>query len=220
MSYILDALKKAERERGIKQVPTLMTEHAPRTVHRNRIGAVLGILVVCIAMVAWLLLHSQKATIPPPQKSEFSSERPSGTTHTPEAPAASIQHAAPEKKPVESARRANQANAEGASIQPKAEEEDNQIPETVRNRLRSNASSAAPVSAQSQPASLQEALNKMTLSLLLFADTKAERMVFINGKKYAEGDYIDGIYLLESITLDGAILSYRGESALLRPKSK
>jgi hypothetical protein len=45
-------------------------------------------------------------------------------------------------------------------------------------------------------------------------------MVYINGNKYREGEYVEGSYLIERITEDGAILSFQGERALLQPKSK
>jgi len=60
----------------------------------------------------------------------------------------------------------------------------------------------------------------MNLSVLLYSDTPADRIVFINGRKYGEGDHIDGKYLIESITLEGAVLSYQGERAVLRPRQK
>ncbi len=74
--------------------------------------------------------------------------------------------------------------------------------------------------AQEKPVTLTDALGKMKLSLLYYSDEKTERTVFINGRKYREGDYVEGIYLLESITLDGATLSYQGERAILRPLPK
>ena len=39
-----------------------------------------------------------------------------------------------------------------------------------------------------KPATLKEVLNEMTLSILLYDEDKAGRMVFINGRKYVEGD--------------------------------
>ncbi len=60
----------------------------------------------------------------------------------------------------------------------------------------------------------------MTMSIHFFSENKAERLVFINGKKYIEGDYVEGIYLLESITPEGAVLSYEGERAVLKPGNK
>jgi len=261
MSYILDALKKAERERGIKQVPTLMTDHAPPAGHQNRIWAILSTLVLCAAVVAWYFMHSQKTIIPPPastpehdqimqksetspkatsaidsgvptpvpslnppapQKSEPSPGRPAGTPAMSETQTAPVSRSALQKRLAESALQGTQTNEAEVPIPPteEQEEESTQIPEILQNRLRLMAKPAGPAPAQSQPASLQDAMSKMTLSLLLFADNKAERMVFINNKKYGEGEYVEGIYLLESITPEGAILSYQGERALLRPKSK
>ncbi len=79
---------------------------------------------------------------------------------------------------------------------------------------------SAEAESKDKPASLKEALNEMSLSVLVYDENKADRMVFINGRKYVEGDYIEDTYFLESITLEGAVLTYRGERAILRPKAK
>jgi hypothetical protein len=42
-------------------------------------------------------------------------------------------------------------------------------------------------------------------------------MVVISGRRYVKGQLVDGRYLLEDITPEGAVLSYRGERTLLRP---
>jgi len=237
MSYILDALRKAERERGIKQVPTVMTNHGPRTVNRYRIWAILSILVVCVAAAAWYFAHSQKeyneaakgsepnqntasnidssasissSPMQPAaiQKPELPSEKSSRATIAPETPVAIVPRNAPVKKPPE-------------EMMPLDEEDlESLTPEEIMRYARPKPSPAVSENGQTTPASLQEAVGKMTLSLLMFADAKEERMVFIDGDKYAEGDYVEGIYLLESITMDGAVLSYQGERALLKPKSK
>ncbi len=60
----------------------------------------------------------------------------------------------------------------------------------------------------------------MSMSIHMFSEIKAERLVFINGKKYVEGDLVEGDYLLESITPEGAVLSYKEERATLRPGTK
>jgi hypothetical protein len=67
---------------------------------------------------------------------------------------------------------------------------------------------------------LNEAVAKMNMTILFYSETKSERMVFINGRRYAEGDYVDGFYLIDSITPEGAWLSYQGNRAILRPKAK
>ena len=64
--------------------------------------------------------------------------------------------------------------------------------------------------------SLREAMAKMKITILIYDEAKSERMVFINNRKYVEGDYVNGLYLLESITANGVVLSYQGERAMLR----
>ena len=57
MSYILDALKKAEQERGIAQVPTLSTVHELRAKSPIRLWAVGGAVILSIAAVSWFFIH-------------------------------------------------------------------------------------------------------------------------------------------------------------------
>ena len=56
-----------------------------------------------------------------------------------------------------------------------------------------------------------------TIYLHVWADKPAERLVFINGRKYVQGDRIEDKVLLEEITQDGAMVSYQGRRSLLRP---
>lgn len=63
----------------------------------------------------------------------------------------------------------------------------------------------------------REALAKMTVDVFVYTSVKADRMVVISGRRYVEGQYVDGLYLLEDITPEGVVLSYQGEHALLRP---
>jgi hypothetical protein len=58
---------------------------------------------------------------------------------------------------------------------------------------------------------------KMTLDVLVYTEAVAERMVIINGKRYVKGDSVDGRYLIQDITREGALLGYQGEQALLHP---
>ena len=62
-------------------------------------------------------------------------------------------------------------------------------------------------------------MKDMSISILLYAENPSDRMVFINGRKYVEGDYVDGQYLLERITSDGVVLNYQGEQVTLKPKT-
>ena len=59
---------------------------------------------------------------------------------------------------------------------------------------------------------------QLTLDVLVYSDVPAERLVFINGRKYVEGQAVSEDAVLEQITPDGAILRHRGKQVALRPK--
>jgi general secretion pathway protein B len=69
---------------------------------------------------------------------------------------------------------------------------------------------------QDLPAAFRESAPKLRLEVLLYSDAPAERMVFINGRKYKEGDTVEGNAVVESIVRDGAVISYQGQRFLLR----
>jgi len=56
----------------------------------------------------------------------------------------------------------------------------------------------------------------LRLEALIYADAPAERMVFINGRRYREGDSIDGRLRIEEIREEGVELSDQGRRFTLR----
>jgi general secretion pathway protein B len=272
MSYILDALKKAERERDLRQVPTIMTVHEPIAARPKRHWAFIGISALCIGIAIWLVIfslrtksspapsesgkeHNQGSISPdakqaaasgpahsvslPPSRSQSPETSKSDTAaikagevkSAPQSEAAGPVRSMPREKAAESAPRTDRPMQAESAAQPGIEEEEPVVLPAeiihIQKQLRFDTPGSAATgrrpdakTAQTQPASLQEALGKMKVSLLYYSDNKAERTVFINGRKYGEGDYVEGMYLLESITLEGAIFSYQGERVILRPISK
>jgi hypothetical protein len=73
---------------------------------------------------------------------------------------------------------------------------------------------SAPTSRDTQAA--PQDIQKMKLQMLVYSDVPSERLVFINDHKYLEGGSIDGNLVVESITPEGAVLSYQGKRFLLR----
>ena len=71
--------------------------------------------------------------------------------------------------------------------------------------------------ASEAPAGGGDVLSKLKLTVHVYAESPADRLVFIDGRKYVPGDRIDGKALLEDITQDGAVVSFEGRRALLRP---
>ena len=58
----------------------------------------------------------------------------------------------------------------------------------------------------------------LALDVLVYSELPAERLVFINGRKYVEGQAVTGDVVVEQITPDGAILRRADQRIMLRPK--
>src|SRR5215471_13505663 len=104
MSYILDALKKAERERHQTKIPTLQTVH--RKPWQPRRGHWLWIVVVVVALVnvgllIWLLRPAPLYEKPVTPPATTASAKTPPATATPTAPASSASStAAPTTAPA------------------------------------------------------------------------------------------------------------------------
>ena len=75
--------------------------------------------------------------------------------------------------------------------------------------------SAPPPVGAARPVAPPEA-SGLKLEALIYADVPAERMVYINGRRYREGDSIDGRLRIEEIREDGVELSDQGRRFSLR----
>jgi hypothetical protein len=56
----------------------------------------------------------------------------------------------------------------------------------------------------------------LKLEALIYSDVPSQRMVFINGRRYVEGDTVDGRLRVEAIHEDGVELSEQGRRTTLR----
>jgi general secretion pathway protein B len=66
------------------------------------------------------------------------------------------------------------------------------------------------------PEPFREAVSELRLEALVFADSPKDRKVFINGRRYMEGDKLEDGILVERIIEEGAILSHGGHRFVLR----
>lgn len=228
MSYILDALKKAERERAIAQVPTLMSDHdAPSEAPKRRNWLLAGACMIGLAAIiiaASALLQPGKQAVSP--NADQSSSQPQIQTAPPQ-PVVPAKDELPDEHPPLTAAIKPVAEPERAPI-PKAPAEPATAHKKPQTRAGIPQSAAAPAAQgvpesseeQSSAVSLREAAAKMTMTIHMYSDIKSERMVFINDRKYQEGDFVEGRYLLDSITPDGALLIDKGERIVLHPRSR
>ena len=58
----------------------------------------------------------------------------------------------------------------------------------------------------------------LKLELLVYHNEPARRFVYINGKRYAQGQTIDGGPTVAEIRREGAVLEQRGNRFLLLPQ--
>ncbi len=56
---------------------------------------------------------------------------------------------------------------------------------------------------------------KIQIQVVLYSEVPAERLVFIDGRRYAEGDKVDPDTVVERITPQGAVIVRRGQSFTL-----
>jgi general secretion pathway protein B len=57
---------------------------------------------------------------------------------------------------------------------------------------------------------------RLKLEVLVYSDTPGDRFVFINGRKYQEGQSVEDGVTLERINQNGAVLSFAGQRFTLR----
>jgi len=221
MSYILDALRKSERERRRGSIPDPMTVQEPlphekrkRTVWPFVIMAALLINAVIFGL--WFgLRHTQKGPVVgqevnrniqelqadnvPQSISEIKDKQQyipnKDIPHTGKLPPVKRQeHIIKEKEHTSiTMERISPDNKSSET------ETDKEIPPPDKTKL---------YSLNELPSSVRQKLPDFSLSVFLYADEPDARMVRVNGNKMKEGQYLTTGLKLEEIIPDGVIFSY------------
>jgi general secretion pathway protein B len=203
MSFILDALKKSEKERQRGAVPGI--SDLPVVVQQTRTSAWVGVLIAgllaCVVALGYAWWRtSDRAT---QQLAAAAPARPAAT-----APLRA------EAGPVVATRSLAQEVAQAP-----APARSNAPPATASPSARDVPSGSGVITAS--PMSILEARSagmpvpELTLELLVYSSNPAQRFVYINSAKYVEGETLaDGPRVVE-ITPEGPILSWRSQNFLL-----
>jgi general secretion pathway protein B len=227
MSFILDALKKSEIERQRQSMPGLMD--APTSLRRGRLplwAILLGcLLTINIAVLIVVLMKNgapsmastaarhdmQLADVKPPAVDEHFSPLASAPVYAPEIPVPPAE--APSSDESTSARVAPHAIAQRAA--PRAfrrpdpvltDEEGTDNDEVLPTINEINLTGA-------------QALPEMHLDVHVYATKPADRFVYINMRKYREGNTLQEGPVLEKIRRDGVVLNYQGLRFILPRQS-
>jgi general secretion pathway protein B len=239
MSYILDALKRAESERSRGQIPGLHAQPMARValdreerapVWKTLVFAVIAALVLgALAWWWWLSADGPaSAALPPMAASPFTSAAPANPPALVNAPAPVVSAAskpAPRRNPppvIKSAATANNAAAPARMAPVPTPAPRSQTATDPSAAARSTAAPAATAAASGStpeprvlamselPADVISSLPTLVVSGASYSDQPASRMVIINGALYHEGDRLTSELTLQRIALRSAVLSFRG----------
>jgi general secretion pathway protein B len=204
MSYILEALKKAQAERQLGNAPTI---HAP-TLHATPVhvpsakktGALALGLVAAVVLAAGAYLWSQRAPVPVAIPATAMAPVPAPVV----TPAPAIVVVPP---PVIAAA---PAPTPGPAPRPR------KVPAPVPAPA-PDAPAPAPASAEDNvryardlPQELQQQLPRVTFGGYMYSDNAADRLVLVDKTLRREGEEIAPGLMLEKLLPRGAVLNYRG----------
>lgn len=189
MSYILDALRRAESERERGQVPGVHTQPAPSEaqageVQRKRVW----LLLAAAAALVLLLLGALAARWLTPSPA---------ITAAPLAAPVAVPRAAPPLPAPELVRLPPPAADSVPPPRPAA------APASKPNPM-------VPALA-SLPEALRRQLPPISTGGAMYSDTPAKRMLIINGQLYQEGATLAPGLVLEQIKLNSAVLAFQGQ---------
>lgn len=223
MSLILEALKKAQRDRERQQTPETMLprDATPRKSRPRASWAIIAGAVLLFASGGVVTWWWGRAAGPlPATPAREAGEQPAPPSIHPTPPA--------KPKPPEPSGTGDMAGSSAASasvrrpaaaapsvalVPPPRES----VPPASGQRARAPLATAvavpqaAPKPAPPASPSLAEVIPTLTLNAHIYSKVKEERIVYIDNRRYVEGQRVNGLYLLEAITPQGVLLSYQGE---------
>ena len=220
MSFILDALKKSESDRQRHSGPALFEVKVapPRSALPLWAVAVAALLVVNLAIVMWMLWRHPAA-----RSADSSTAAASLAAQGPQAagtPApAPLSLTAPAASPAAAAALPpTPGAASGAGDNPDdyAPAAEPAAAPSLSNRVQRATADGVPLY-QDAAAAAGASIPQLRLDLHVFAQRPQDRFVMINMHKLREGDSLpEGVHV-DSITPEGAVLSY-GAARFLLPR--
>jgi general secretion pathway protein B len=210
MSYILDALKKSEQERGHGTAPSVQTMHSSSlNYHASKTQLwpyllLAAVLVNLAALVYFIIAKSDtEAALQNPQRITAAkpAAMPSANTVKIErfgdASHGNDQGETIIYKPVSMPGSSQLATAEPVNVLAG-------IPEYPQPR--------GPIMEKEElPPDVQQHIPVMEFSAHVYSDNPLQRSIVINGRFMEEGDRLTADLLLDEITADGAIFNLKGQ---------
>ena len=228
MSYILDALKKSEQERGHGNIPDVQTVHSSSLNYRNEKTAywpyilITAVILNLIAITYFIVDKEQPAETATEVEgsaaisSSLSEDSVSvAESDTPvEAPTSKNDKDTAVSEPLTAAIATTDISAPAKpSPDPavkKAQPADKNINQkTVADKSTDNSITEV-VEFHDLPESIKLQLPAIIISAHVYSSNPAQRSVVINNNFMEEGEYVIDDLILHEITPDGAIFNYQG----------
>jgi general secretion pathway protein B len=205
MSYILDALKKSERQRHLGKAPVYGDAGAGKSPAFFRWASLAAGLLLVAALLLTVLLPWRRAPVAPPP-----AEPAATATVMPTPPAvrpAPVAVTTPDTAPP--------------AAEPIAAERP--TPEEIKQPVKAAkpASPAAPPSPPapggdapwlvSLPESFRRGLPPLMVNIHVYAPDEAQRILYINNRPVRRGEQVEGGVVVEDIVPEGVVLQYRGQ---------
>jgi general secretion pathway protein B len=215
MSYILDALKKSEKERQRGTVPDILTIQEPISQKPKRRPILLYFLLAAILLNTGLLVWLLKTNSPEVKMA------------TKEKSLKAINHFETQSTNATNTNQQNQTIQTKDNLQKKIQGNQkitidtsgvHDIPPIITQQgdvpTEQKLISEAPLpdkiyDLNELPSSIQQSLPAFNISVSLYSDDPASRMAKINGQVMKEGQFLTAGLKLEEITKDGVIFSYQ-----------
>jgi general secretion pathway protein B len=205
MSYILEALKKAQAERQLGNAPTLNAvpvgappparAHA-RAVPALAIGAVVAAALVLGGVVWWarapapaVVLTAPVAVVPAPAPTPA----PAAVVAPAPVPAAPALAVAPASKPVVEAPPVQAQAPKPAAVKPPAAPEEERLP-----------------ALRDLPENVRAAIPQVSFGGYMYSNNPADRLLLIDKVLRHEGEEVAPGLVLEKLLPKAAVMNYRG----------
>jgi general secretion pathway protein B len=212
MSYILDALKKAEAERNPGSMPNLHAQPVFVTSSVDRpsfwrkrwlwiaLPALAAVLTAAVLLKPW-----RAAPQPPAARTALPEQAPAAMAPTRPKPAPADGDIAPAEPPAKPKTRLAERTAEKKPSKAATVSEPKPATDTPPAEEPSRVATLREL-----PDNIQREIPALSVNGYLYSKNKADRTVLINQRLLREGDQVAPDLVLEKLMPTGMVLNYKG----------
>jgi general secretion pathway protein B len=210
MSYILDALKKSEQERGRGTAPSVQTMHSSSlNYHSSKTQLwpyiLLAAVLVNLAALLYFIMAKPEVSVSVDNQQSIMEPQPVAM-HTADRD---------KRQPVAAAAR-DQDDGETIIYKPVSmpgamQDTVTEAPLVSTGMTRHQEPQGLVMEREELPPDVQQHIPLMEFSAHVYSSNPIQRSIVINGRFMEEGDRLTSDLLLDEITADGAIFNFQGQ---------